>query len=528
MTENFREILEKLPEKKVDSQKFNEVFQVDGIPLWYFLEPLTKAPQIPKPFRSLEDIEKDIKEDKTPSSLDDLKLSILRKSLDINEKLKLWISGVKKEKLGGSNVADILFIAYTNQIFEKNDRSEFLGFGGVINDLEKRDVKPLVLICDPLSKNSLFKLKKFDNLLYGHLDSEIIKESKRISRELVKKWEKVDKKSLFTYQGKNYWKFFKNEMNFLFSREILDTLVKYYLTFKKIIEKCDVKLIYLTDIIGIYESALFGATYKLDKKILYSPHGYGGYAVPLYLRKEFYRKILFAASGNEEKGKLLKLGIKKENIFVTGSPFFDEITKYKKKIKKPKKTVTLITQPLVEDKYVEEKEYFNHIRKFLIQINNVKNVARIIVKLHPREKYISRYESIIKSLGLRNVRVTQELGKDALYLILGGSDLLISTGSTTDIEGMMLNKNVIIIDGLKKGPMGQLEKREKYRKAVVVIDKNGDLTATITKVLTNKKMQNKLRQKRKKYLEESSYKIDGKAHQRVADLIYKCLRSKIC
>jgi hypothetical protein len=524
MTENFRDILEKLPEKKVDSQKFNEVFQIDGIPLWYFLEPLMKAPQIPKPFRSLEDIEKDIKEDKTPSSLDDLKLLILRKGLPFDEKLKVWLSNVKRKKSRESGVADILFLAYTNQIFEKNGQLEFLGFGDVINDLKKRDVGPLVLVCDPISRNSLFRLKKFENLLYSHIDSEIIKESKRMSQELAKKWKKVDKKSLFTHHGKNYWKFLESEMDFLFSREILGAMIKYYLTFKKIIKKYDVKLIYLTDIIGIYESALFGAACKLDKKILYSPHGYGGYAVPLYIREEFYRKLIFATSGDEERKKLLKLGIKREDIFVTGSPFFDKIAKWKKmKIKKAKNTITLLTQPLVEDKYTDEKEYFDYLRKFLAQINDVENVSKIIVKLHPRETHKSRYESIAKSLGLRNTNITQELGKDALYSILSDSDLLISYGSTTDIEGLMLDKDVIVINGLAKGPLAELGKKDEYREVVLEIDKNDNLTGMITKILTDEDLQEELRQKRRKYLADSFYKIDGKAHERVADLILRLI-----
>lgn len=527
MTKNFRDILEKLPEKKVDSRKFNEVFHVDGIPLWYFLEPLMKTPYMPKPFRSLVEIERDVKEDKTLPASESLKLSLLRKALAANEKIKFWITRAKQKKTERIGKVNVMFLTYTNQIFETKKGSEFLGFGDVVNDLKKRGVKLLVLVCDPLSKNSLFELKKFDNPLYAHIDSETIRESERVSRELVKEWKKVDKKTLFTFQGENYWKFFKNEMNFLFSREILATLIKYYLTFKKIFKRHNLELIYLTGIIGIYESAIFGAACKLNKKIVYSPHGYGSYAAPLFIREEFYKNFLFATSGVEEKRKLLKLGIKPESIFMTGNPFFDKIAAYMGKriggIKK--KTITLLTQPLIEDKYTDEKEYFHYIRKFLIQINNVKNVAKIVVKLHPRERYKSRYESIVKSLGLKNVRVTHEPGKEALYSILSDSDLLISFGSTTDIEGLMLGKNVVVIDGLKKGLTPELLKKDRYRKVTTTIDKDDDLTSTITKVL-NPKILKKLNQKREKYLMKSFFKIDGRAYQRVADLIYKYSKSK--
>lgn len=518
-------LIEGLPERKVDSKKFNELFQLDGIPVWYFLEPLMKSVYMPRPFRSLPEIEKDIKAGRVPSPLNSLRLVALRKGLAINEKIKRWISRAKKEELERISSADVLFIVYTNQILTNNGL-EFLGIGDVIGNLKKRGVKPLVLICDPFSKNSLFKLRKFDYLLYSYVDSEIVRESKKLSKMLAREWRDLEKEKLFTFQGKNYWKSLKNEMDFLFSSEVLFTLIKYYLAFKKIIQKHDIKLAYLTGLIGIYESSLLAAAHKSNKKIVYSPHGYGGYTVPLYIRKELLKNVLFVTSGDEEKRRLLKLGIKKENIFITGSPFFDKIVRWKKRqVKKVEKTITLLTQPLIEDKYTDEKEYFHYIRKFLIQINNVKNVAKSVVKLHPRERYKSRYESIVKSLGLKNVRVTHEPGKEALYSILSDSDLLISFGSTTDIEGLMLGKNVVVIDGLKKGLAPELLKKDRYRKVTTTIDKDDDLTSTITKVL-NPKILKKLNQRREKYLMKSFFKIDGRAYQRVADLIYKYSKSK--
>ena len=173
---------------------------------------------------------------------------------------------------------------------------------------------------------------------------------------------------------------------------------------------------------------------------------------------------------------------------------------------------------------MEEKEYFDHVRKFLIKINNVKKVAKIVVKLHPRERHKLQYEAVVKSLGLKNVKITQAPGKDALYSILSDSDLLVSYGSTTDIEGLMLDKNVIVIDGLKKGPLAEAAKKDKYQEAVVAIDKKDDLTATITKVLTDKNLQEELRQKRHMYLANSFYRTDGKAHERVANLIINVLQ----
>lgn len=523
MREEIYSLLEKWPERKIDSKKFNEVFQVDGIPLWYFLEPLIKSQAcLPKPFRSLARIEEEIKINKTPSSLETLKFVALRKGLAINEKIKLWISKSRKEfeKTGDR---DVLFIAYTNQILKKPKKKlELLGFGDVVNTLKESGVKPLVLICDPFSKNSFFGLRKFDNLLYSYVDSNIIRESRKSSLKLAQKWRKLEKTNFFTFQGKNYWKFLKNEMNFLFSREVLFTLIKYYLTFKKIIGKHDIRLVYLTGLIGFYESAILGAACKLDKKIVYSPHGYGGYIVPLRIREELLKHTLFAASGGEEKKKLLKLGIKAKNIFLTGSPFFDKIAEYKSQEikKKTEKTVTLLPTALVEHKFIEKNEYFNYIRRYLMQISKVKNVKKVIIKLHPAEKYKSEYESIVKSLKLINVEIVQRPEKEFLYSVLRDSDLLISFGSTTDIEGLMLDKDVIVIEGF----MGESHRRDLYKEAVVQVERDDDLTGIIDKVLNDKKLHNSLKQKRGKYLKKAFYKINGKAHERVANLIVSLIK----
>lgn len=262
--------------------------------------------------------------------------------------------------------------------------------------------------------------------------------------------------------------------------------------------------------------------YKLDKKVVYSAHGYGGryFVVP----EEFIKNVRFAAWGNEERGILLKLGVDDKNIFLVGAPAFDEIAKYKKRRpKKEARAVTLLSQSFVEDKDLEEDEYFGYTRKLLAQIGKTKNVGEIVIKMHPREKRKHLYESIVKSLGLKNVTITQNPKKDALYSTLSASNLLISYGSTADVESLMMDKDIILIDGLRKGPLVELMKKDKYREAVLVINRDDDVTGTIEKVLTNAELRRKLMQKRHKYLTNSFFKIDGKSHERVADLIIRMI-----
>jgi len=515
-------VIEKWSEKKIDGKRFNDIFQIDGIPVWYFFEPLIKGVALPRPFKTLAEIEEDVKSGKTATWFGSMKLKLisvgLRKGLLVNEKIKRFISPSERKN---ADKKDVLFLGYTNEVVsDKKGRLKLIGFGDVIDTLEKKGVKHLVLFCDPLSKNSFRGLLRFPDLLYSYVDSETIKESKKLSNELNQKWKKIRKKGkLFTFNGKNYQPFLENELNFLFSREMLTILITYYLTFKKIIESHKIKIVFLTTLGGFYETLLLGIVYKLNKKAVYSAHGYGRKA--FIVRDEFLKNVSFAAWGKEERKRLLKCGIRRENIFVLGSPFFDEIVKYKneKTRNETKKTVALLTTALVEYKFVEKDEYFDFIRRCLVQIGNAENVKRVIIKLHPCERYKSKYESIVKSLKLKNAEIIQEVGKKILYSVMRDSDLLISFGSTTDIEGLMLDKNIILIEGY----MGDEYRKDPYKKAVIQIEKEGDLTGAINKILGDKRAQDKLRKKRNNYIKKTFYKIDGKAHKRVVDLIVSLL-----
>lgn len=405
-------------------------------------------------------------------------LFLSRKLLQTNEMLKRGSA-----KLAGK--FDMIFLLYTTD-----------GVKEVIDSLNKKGFKIGVIILPKLTE--IARPHPIPSYFYGYgrLDKVLIAQAKKIKKTK------------------------KSEM-FVYSPEFIRTFAKYYLALKNIVEEHKVKGIFITGLVGLYESATLQLSLDKNLKIFCCQHG--AYR-ELFVGKELLKNVTFFASGPEERRTLLGCGINDKQIFVTGSLFFNKVAKYRKrKIEKIKKTITLVTQPLAEDKYVGEKEYFDYIRKFLIQINKVKNIEKIVIKLHPREKYKSRYESIVKSLGVKNVRVTQELGKDALYSILSDSDLLISTGSTTDIEGLALGKDVIVIDGLKRGPLAELTKKDKYREAVVVIDKDNDIAGTVTKVLTGKDLQRELGRKKRRYLENSFYKIDGKAHERVADLISRLI-----
>ena len=510
-------MIQKLHEKKLDSKSFGDLFQVDGIPLWHFFQGFINSSFLPEPFKPLWMIEKEIKSGVLPhqdGAKTKLSAFALKIGLLLNEKLKYGIARSSR-KTPRQEKRDVLFVALTNQVSRKNGKIEFFEWGGVLKSLKRyRRIKPIILIGDPFSKNSLFKLRVYDLLIYHYTTPNIIKKSEQLAGGLNHKWRFLDEKSkrkLFTIRGRDYWKFFERNMDILFSKEFLSMLVMYYLTSKEILLKHDIKVIYLTSFTNFYDLSLLAAARKLGRKVVYSSHGYTRGTVGGW---KLLENVVFAAGGEEHKKELVKSGIKKENIVVTGFPFLDEVAhRRKKKLGGAKKTVSLLTTTILESKFMNKERYFKLIMEAMTQLKRVPEIEKIIIKLHPAEKYRSEYEKIIRSLGLNNVEIVQTPGRGPLYSVISSSDLLVGFGSTAVLEGLLFDKDAIHLKQLESRPVFEFES------ATYSVKRMDELADAVKSLLNDKKVKRNLKQRRAKYLQRAFYKVDGGASGRVAKLI---------
>jgi len=492
--------------------KFNNIFKIDNIPLGYFIERLMVSGSVIRTFKTF----KLIGDGKRRQHLFLYRMILftLKKAFLINENLKIKLC----KKRSYNRKYDVLFLAFTNQIFRRDNNLEYLGFTEVVRELKRRKKHPIVLVVDPISKNSFFGLKEYKNVLYNYVDKEIIQESHKIACKLSEQWKNFDEKEkiqLFEIQNK-VWPQIKNKIEFLMSREILEVIVRNYLTFKRIIQNYGISVVYVTSLNGFYQLPLIAAAAKLDRAILYAPHG-GGH-IKMRLAKEFVKNIVVTTWGESDKKHAI--GINKNKIFVTGSPFLDKIPKYISKKHAPKKkTILLLTKAVYETPAIDKKKYFEYVRKFLQKMVEIKDVERIIIKLHPIEsgKYFQDYKKIVQELGL-NIEINQQPEKEALYSLISKSDLVISYGSAADIEGLMLGKNVINIEGLGVTTT--------YKDAVYCIKKEDDLKSAVERVLYDKKTQKEIKRKREKFVQTLA-KIDGKAYKRVTDLIISQINKRV-
>jgi len=142
----------------------------------------------------------------------------------------------------------------------------------------------------------------------------------------------------------------------------------------------------------------------------------------------------------------------------------------------------------------------------------------LVIKLHPNEFDTTIHKEIAKKVGVVPVII-----KDIdVYEILYACDLMLTEFSTTGIEAAILNKPIITLHFAGHPDLGE------YVKKGVALGcyKEEDLIINIKKALYDKETQEKLKKAREKFIYEHAYLQDGKATERICNLIEEMINKK--
>ena len=504
-------ILDKL---KSWADPLNEILEYDGIPMWVFYRQMFLTNNFPNRFfkysvKSLgESFEKNkIKNKKTISF-------ITRKVILNNELIKIKLrKSIKKIK---DNSPKVLFQAQSTAI----DNGKIYKIGNVVEKIkEQKKIKSYILAYEPIEKNNPKRIKQLENTIYEYIDKQLLKKIKKESKELHKKWKNIPeerKKDLLKLNNKSLYPFIKDELNFLFSREFLFIVIAHHEAHKKIIKEENIKIICAQGAGAIYPKTLFSAARIMNIPRLTIQHG----MCFSYIETDLLKDTIFAVFGEKSKQELIEYEIPSKNIIITGPAIYDNIIEYSK-IEPKNKTITLMTNGFYIYGLIEKNVYFNYIEKWIKELNKLN--FDIIIKLHPEEKgFIKEYKNITKNYK-RVTKITDSSTKEELYNIIANSSIVINLGSSVALESMMLNKPVITIMGLHHSAIKDFDivvQRLLNSNASININKDEDISSAIEYAFKNKK---ELIKKRKEFLEESCYKIDGNASDRVAKTIYKLI-----
>ena len=222
-----------------------------------------------------------------------------------------------------------------------------------------------------------------------------------------------------------------------------------------------------------------------------------------------------AVTGKFAEDILIECGVDKNRLAVTGRPTYDALVRAEEHFDKDnicnklglnpeKKIAVFTTQPLPP---WESEATVYAICKAVKEFSGL----QFVVKVHPSELDLSMYQRVTKDIGV-DALITRDVN---IYEVLYFSDVVITGFSATALDAMMLDKPVITVNftGLED-PLPFAESG-----AAIGVYEDKGLVSAIRKGLYDEDTRKKLRKAREKFVLEHSYKKDGKATERVIELI---------
>lgn len=223
-----------------------------------------------------------------------------------------------------------------------------------------------------------------------------------------------------------------------------------------------------------------------------------------------YHKDLLINQSTYQKNSVIVTGQPRYDILHFANDIYDKNSIFNHfNIDPNKKLIVWITQT----HGLSLNENIKNISALYSATKPLQNV-QLLIKLHPGEDQKA-------PLYRKNTTVQPMIvdGKADTYALLYACDLMITRHSTTAMEAVILNKPVIILNlGGEPDPVDYV--REGV--AIGVYNEN-NLKKTIVELLED---DSTLSNRRKDYIEKYLFKIDGKATERVVDLIEKIIAER--
>ena len=229
-----------------------------------------------------------------------------------------------------------------------------------------------------------------------------------------------------------------------------------------------------------------------------------------------------AVYGRYDYDLLTKMGaFPPSSVVIAGQPRYDILAVAKRFFSREKFCSKLNLDPdrkivLVATENLPTPEGEAFLRNILRALKNFPDL-QIVVKLHPREKG-EWYNKVVKEENVRAIILSR---KADTFETLYACDLLITGFSTVITEATILGKpSVTLHIGKKEDPTPY------YKDVTLRIYREEDLVSAIREALYDEEARDKLKKAGKKFVYQHAYKQDGRATERVADLIEEMIKGK--
>mgnify|MGYP001591865749 FL=1 len=357
--------------------------------------------------------------------------------------------------------------------------------------------------------------------------NKIIEEQKII---LLEKFNKLKLKDKIFY-GVNLFNVLEPNFRKLFLNDFI-RLIKYIEIFKLLSKNLDIVVAH-NDVIS-FEKTVIKTANKLGIKTLTMIEGF----LPIkQIKKEpqfipFNAKIM-AVHSEEQKKAIIKEGISKDRLVVTGYPDFDkyfnsiplkkELIYKRYNIPLNKKIILYVGERYTKNKYessiwaAQTQEQYKKVYRELFNAVEQFPDLFLIIKKHPSG---SLEENIIKDLAKKenfnNFVIIDDMD---IYNILNASYGIITRLSTMALEAMLIKKPVIIMDTY-------FDTNDNFGytmfNAALHAKKQGDLKKLL-KLIYNEDVIKKLQNNMDKFV-NYNYSVKGNASSRMAELIENIIK----
>jgi hypothetical protein len=394
----------------------------------------------------------------------------------------------------------------------------------VILKLKKQGNKKIVVLTD--SSGSTLKYPKIPGVIYRDVwsfwNKSLEKESgdmrKIVSKELVSLYSRIKKSDAKKYFLKKHGRALGLSLKMLF-RIYIPLILEQAIISKYILNKYKPKNIISPDTsdarVRLYR--LFGKNLNISSLDIQF-----GLTGPEGVEWKFFLADKVAVWGQSSKNVLIKHGVKKEKIFITGSPRHDSliVPNNKSLIRLRKKYKLTSANPIVlfASTYVDKSHFIfsnsnvlQDMKKAIFETAKTYPDIIFLVKPHPVENIRDNY-----ALGKNCKNLVFIKKEEDISLLINLSDYFISFGSTSTIDALIANK-LSICPVFPGWPFSRFFEKSK----VVLIPKSKDDLLDIfydishnTPTIKKNRISNS-----KDFLKNLTYKVDGMSSHRVTKLV---------
>lgn len=488
-----------------NGKSITEHFTIDGYQFWEIMTPYISLYDVPS-ILSNKSVKYNFFQKIRPH------ISILKR----NFLIKLNIIKLRKNKIQYiDNKPVFLFLGFNTYMFR--DVLEPIA----TKLLNEKTFRVLIIEERNYFENNNYSLFEHDNI-WEYWNKEIEIDVINIKFKLKNKIREFYKMNIFSelmrFDTTTLWPKMKNSLNWLFTFH-LQLILPQFIIAKHILTKNNVSLILSSDIPDPRNRVYALLSRQLNIKLLEVQFGPNGEEA---IEWRFNLSDLIATWGINTKESLLKHGLSKDNIVMTGSPRHDamfnlndsEKIKLRNSFQVPENVVMILLASTYQQKeynLLSDPDILVEMKKSIFEaVNNFKEIF-LIVKPHPLENI----EETTKLIGnFTNIKIVNK-NIDIRNLIIA-CDVFIAFGSTSTVDALIANKLTIC----PSFPGWTWNNMFIESKSTLIPMNYNDLLI-IFKNIVNKlgyKYLKELESNRIMYLEQIAFKTDGKAAERIATL----------